>query len=479
MQFRVLAISVLVGIAAAFARADTLEVEQETLASSYRASLGELASRASAAGDANAKVLENWLPEADPAQIILFEPSTLDSPALGGEFAEGFRDLRHAQAEALFALARRAADEGRCSLALRLATEALRENPDHVAARQVLGYEHVDGQWLTPYQARQHRSGKIWHKQFGWIKARDVEKYVSGQRPHSRRWISAAEDAATRRTIDDGWAIATEHFLLTTNHRLEEGVALVSRLESLHALWSQLFADYWLAPHELREAFAGRRSLSRHGRPHQVWYFRSRDEYNAALRREQPRIDITLGIYFDTHRRAYFFAGEDQHPSTIIHEAVHQLFQESRPTARLVGRVNNFWIIEGIATYFESLAVHDDPIAGRYFTLGGPGSGRVPAARLRLLEENYYLPLADLVRLGKDDLQQRPDLTQLYSQLAGLTTFLMHAESGRYRQSLVDYLSAVYSGRASEQTLAELTNQSFVRLDQEYHDFLKALPQPH
>jgi hypothetical protein len=209
-----------------------------------------------------------------------------------------------------------------------------------------------------------------------------------------------------------------------------------------------------------------------------VWCFRNRDEYNAALRREQPRIDITLGIYFDTHRRAYFFAGEAQHDATIFHEAVHQLFQESRPkaaAARLVGRANNVWIVEGIATYFETLVIHDDPQAGRYYTLGGADAGRLPTARARVLQENYYVPLAELVQLGKDDLQRRSDLTQLYSQLAGLTTFFMHAENGRYRRPLVECLSAVYNGRADANTLSELTGQSYSELDSQYREFLQAL----
>ena len=48
-------------------------------------------------------------------------------------------------------LAKRAAEAGQLSLAFEWATEAVRENPDHAEARRVLGYELVDGKWLTPF----------------------------------------------------------------------------------------------------------------------------------------------------------------------------------------------------------------------------------------------------------------------------------------------------------------------------------------
>lgn len=460
----------------AVARCETLEQERSQLWGDYRSSLMRLAEDAAAAGkDKASAAVAGWLPEAGTVEIVLFDPSDVRAPELEGTIGERFAALRNRQADALFALAERAADEGLASLALRLATEAVRENPDHTEARRALGYERVAGYWLTGYEARMRDRGRVWHDRFGWIRQRDVQRYEAGLRPRGRQWVSAEQDAATRRSLEQGWIVTTEHFVITTNHSLEAGVALAESLESLHAVWSQLFADFWMMPSALANAFSGHRSRKR-TRPHQVWYFRTREEYNAALRREQPRIDITLGIYFDTHRRGYFFAGEEQHPSTIVHEAVHQLFQESRRrTPRRVGRIDNFWIIEGIATYFESLAVHSDPAAGTYFTLGGAEAGRMPTARARVLQEGYYVPLAELVRLGKDDLQGRPDLKRLYSQLAGLTAFLMHAENGRFRQPLVAYLSAVYSNRAEADTLSQVTGKSYDQLDAAYQRFVRTL----
>ncbi len=131
------------------------------------------------------------------------------------------------------------------------------------------------------------------------------------------------------------------------------------------------------------------------------------------------------------------------------------MFQETRPAARHVGGTANFWIVEGIATYFETLREHRDPAAGLYYTIGESSAGRLPAARERLLVEGYYVPLDELVRLGKDDLQRYRDLAKLYSQSAGLAALLMDGDGGRYREPLVEYLSAVYAGRDDADSLSE------------------------
>jgi hypothetical protein len=122
------------------------------------------------------------------------------------------------------------------------------------------------------------------------------------------------------------------------------------------------------------------------------------------------------------------------------------------------------------------LAEHDDPELGHFFSLGTPGAGRLPAARKRLLEDNYYVPLAELSALGVTDLQRRSDLAPLYSQLAGQATFLVHGREGAYRPALVKLLQAIYAGRDKPTSLEEFTGRSFAELDAEYRAFLQALP---
>jgi hypothetical protein len=116
----------------------------------------------------------------------------------------------------------------------------------------------------------------------------------------------------------------------------------------------------------------------------------------------------------------------------------------------------------------ESLVQHDG-----YWTLGGADAGRMSAARQRLLEARFYVPLAELVTFGVDQLQHHPDIAKIYSQSAGLATFLMHGLHGRYREALANYLDEVYAGRATAHTLSELTGVAYPVLDQQYREFIE------
>jgi hypothetical protein len=418
-----------------------------------------------------AEQLRGWLPPRDREQFVLFAlPSACEQvqPPTSAEadWQGRWKTLRDAQAEALFTLARRAIENRQPSLAYQLVTEAVRENPDHAAARRVLGYVRYRDAWHTPFEIRQLSGGKVWHQTLGWLPKAHVARYERGERFYQGRWMPAADEAKLRADLARGWRVESDHYVVTTNHSLEAGVRLSRQLEQLHAIWQQVFIGYLADAGELKRRFAGRATRPA-AKQHQVVYFRTRDEYNDELRAAQPRIDITLGIYLDTTRVAYFFAAEDAGPGTLYHEATHQLFQESRRVVPDVGRRDNFWVIEGVACYMESLAD-----SGDHFTLGGPNAGRMPAARHRLLVDKFYVPLAELVRLGMDALQNDERLPRLYSQAAGLCDFLLHHRDGRYREALVDYLVAVYTGRATADALAEVTGQDYATLDRQYAEFM-------
>ncbi|HVT27516.1 MAG TPA: hypothetical protein VHE81_05805, partial [Lacipirellulaceae bacterium] len=65
---------------------------------------------------------------------------------------------------------------------------------------------------------------------------------------------------------------------------------------------------------------------------------------------------------------------------------------------------------------------------------------------------------------------------QLYSESCGLAAFLIDGEHGRYREPLVQYLKAVYSGHDSDQTLSNTTGASYPDLDAAYRRYMESLP---
>ncbi len=446
--------------------------------SAFAAQLRDLAAWCDENGlDDEARQTRQWLSPRNPNRfypIILQEEggasrSTEDRDENATAWRTRFDRLRRKQADALFGLARRAAKQRERVLAYHLVLATVRENPDHEDARRALGYRHVEGRWLTRFEADKHKAKQLWHERFGWIAADRVARYERGERFYRGSWIGRRQEHRIRSHMTRGWRIPTEHFVVTTNHSLESGVQLAVRLERFYEVWRQMFVGYYATDRQVQQMIAGR-PLGRHSpRRHQVMYYRDRQEYIDSLRGEQSNIDITTGIYLGDKRTAYFFAGEDEDHATQYHETAHQLFSESRPVVRDIGRKANFWIVEGIACYMESFGRHE----GRY-SVGGLDAQRVLAARYRLLDDNFYLPLAEFTGLGMDALQRHQRIRTLYSQATGWTHFLIHYQDGLYRDSVTDYLVAVYSGRDRAETLAQLTGTGYPELDRQYREFFQA-----
>ncbi len=390
-----------------------------------------------------------------------------DAPPEVVEWDRRLVRLRREQANALFDLARRAVRAHRVGLACELAMAAIRANPDHQALRRLLGFQQYHGQWRTAYEVRKMRDGQVWHGKFGWLPKSHVGRYEQGRRYYQGRWISAAEDAKLRRQIRSGWLVDTEHYTIRSNHSLEAAAQFGTKLERLQRLWRQIFVRYYATEAQVIAMFDGRARRIPTPRYHVV-YFRDREDYNRFLRTRMPNIGISIGVYYAPDLTAYFFAGKDYQDRTLYHEATHQLFHQSRRVPPDVGKNANFWIIEGIALYLESLREEDG-----YYLLGGFDDERMHAARYRLLKDNFYVPLEELTTYGMERIQKHPRIATLYSQAAGLTNFLVHYDGGRYRDALVEYLSVVYSGRDTPDTLARLTGASYHQLDKQYRQFME------
>lgn len=422
-----------------------------------------------------------WLRRHDPNRIyVAVLPEPIGPPELPegappkvAQWNERFWQLRRQQATALEALARRSVRADRASLAFSLILAAIRENPDHEGIRRILGYQKYQGGWHTLYEVNKLRAKQVRHPKFGWLPRDYVRRYEEGMR-YSGKWITAAEDAKLHGDIQSGWDIETEHYSIRTDHSLEAGVALGDKLEQLYRVWKQLFVRYFASEAEVTELFGGKnRRTGPPGPKLQVVFFRDRNEYNEALRPAYPNIGISIGLFDESTRRAYFFAGKDYEDRTMYHEATHQLFHLSRPVAPNVGRQANFWIVEGVAMYMESLHEEDG-----FHVLGGLDDPRMVAARFRLLNDDFYVPLSELNGYGMQQLQTDKRIGTLYSQAAGLTHFLIHHDGGRYRDALVQYLQLVYTGRDNPQTLAQLTGVSLGELDTQYRKFIEAAGKP-
>ena len=472
------------------------------LDATFAAAIQNLARRATGAGDeALATLISAWpLPAAGERQNVVRVPAKVEKPGSVDTPDEetvwnDFLRARSTRAAGLFdhavfvasahdrtltrdELANPAADAPplaqRSCEAVRLLHEALRDDPHHERARAAGGWIRRGDDWLWPEAAKRLDRGEAYDPAFGWMPKARLERYRAGERSDRGRWVLAAEDESRPRDVQHGREFHADHWEIVTAAGLADAAGLATKLEETRDAWRQVFGAYAVEPAALERRLAGRDRTRIHV-PHSAILCADRGQYVSELEPLEPRVGMTNGIYWTPTKTIWFFVNPaadppEPDPVTIHHEATHQLFTEGRAdaekTRQLAGERCGFWAIEAAACYMESLQPTDFG-----WTVGGRDAGRVPAAKDRL-DEEFYVPFAELCGMGRREFQAHERLQQVYSQIAGQADFLMNGAGGRYRESFVEYLARVYCGTADPETLSRLCNRSHAELDDEYRRHL-------
>ncbi len=346
---------------------------------------------------------------------------------------------------------------------MRLLVRVLRENPDHAMSRRALGYVRHGDQWVWPNVARQLTQKKEYSPDEGWL--RNGKKTIQTSPQNSLAFPGSSRKQPSDTALQ---LFHSDHWHIQSTAGLPHAAAIAKQLELTRFIWRQVFPGFVLTPVELSRRIVGQ------ARPRPTSLFKvillaNREEYIDSLQPLEPNIGKTLGIYWTPTQTAWFFSNQDSGIQTVEHEATHQLFAESWPTSPLVGSKHGMWALEAAACYMESLTETDFG-----FTAGGRRNGRVPAARERLLDDNYFIPLRQLSKLGRSALQKEPELPKIYSQLSGLADFFMNGERGRYRNAFIEYLVQLYRGTAEQETLWKLCERSPEELDTAYKRYLSS-----
>jgi hypothetical protein len=329
--------------------------------------------------------------------IFLPSESSMPKPPEGplGQWLVKINEAKQWQASRIFELAKRANSQGAGTAAIQLLYEVLYFDRDHLEVRKILGHRRTDDGWrVSPDQLRVRPASK----------------------PHEFcRWPA-----------NSYLLVVTPHFEIESNASEEQTRQLAEKLERWHDVWRQVFFEYWSSSKTLGRWIAGNSSYRHSPKRFRVVFFKTRNDYLAQLAPVVRGIEVSTGYYSSDHRVSFFYDDPDSVvEDTWRHELTHQLFRESLNTGKDLFEDQFIWLDEGIATYFESLADF-----GEYVTLGGFESRRVQYARIRLLLEGFYVPLAELSAIGREELQQRYDMARLYSQAAGVTDMLINDRSG-------------------------------------------------
>ena len=371
----------------------------------------------------------------------------------------------------------------------------LARQPDHAEARRLLGFIPHEGKgWATPYAVRELGWGKVKDPTFGWVPADWVPHLQRGELPAprgSKVWLPEAEADALRRDWRNGWEITTEHFQIRTNVPLSGAIAFGRQLESLHEVFFALMADL-IGPNELplaRLLRAPGRAPTLPDRPkRQVFYFATHDEYIRYLTPIRGEDKQSLGIYLprSEYRQhggiSYFFAekgGQLDVSSTLYHEASHQLLFESAGPDDYNRNRGNFWVFEGLGTYFETL----EPQADGSIRIGGLVGPRIAAAKQRIIDQRDFVPLEPFVKLDRSGFlgDHGGDVYLHYAEAMAFAVFLMQANQTRYREPFLDYARDAYRGQfrnGNGRPLEDRLDRPYPDLEREFLAYLARYQPP-
>lgn len=472
-----------------------------------RAQLEALAAKLAAdgrAGEAEAvrRLIE---PEPEPNAPNTFKP--LPDPVVPGEGEIApppeAAAIRTRSSKALFALYQRAIAPGseRIGVATESLRAAFRRNSLDPEINRLLGYVPHDGGWATPQTAANLKNHMVRHPRFGWVEESWVPHLDRGELPavpvpgQPLAWLPADEADRQRRDFAKRpWLITTAHFEIAANVPLEEVISFGQRLEALHELFWVLLPDLY-DPKSVPIVQRARDPMRQAGlttKRHQVWYFASKDEYVEYFRKSY-RIDVegTLGYAMPPSEarsyrqkpRSYFYRPPPDDAiaatETLFHEASHQLVFESGPSNAFTSNLGQFWVWEGLGTYFETLR----PMADGSYQFGGFVGPRLAKARADLVDADGFVDLTALLAMGRAHFQAAEVASDHYAEGMALVVFLLHGQGGRYREGFLEYLAEAYRGRfrpgGGGEPLPDRLGTSAQSLDQEFRRFVtEAVPRP-
>lgn len=247
----------------------------------------------------------------------------------------------------------------------------------------------------------------------------------------------------------------TPNFSICSRAEEKATAEMAEACEIAYAIWTMMFAP---ATNATGEAPSAQSNSARF----RVVLFRNRDAYLKTLKAIEPRIRASTGYYSPQHRLSFFYWDGSKSFATLVHELTHQFFEESPSYATRfdADRSTDFWVIEGIALYMESLSMRS--LGGaRILDLGGWDAPRLQAGRYRRLHEQYWVDWDEFRSTPGQRFRAEPDLAAWYSQACGLAHHWMDG-TDRDRQAFVAYLAEVLKDNGAAAAVA-LGNDETIR----------------
>ncbi len=443
-----------------------LRKERDAIRSREEKALVDLVARLGV--DASTRITALIEPPSQPDGSSRFVPLGEIIPKAAPVSPPELKAIRNEAAKAYFDLATRCLPPAVPHLAL--ADECLRavvaRDSQHAAAWRLLGHVPHQGGWATPFAVAKLAEGYALHPTYGWVEMAWVAHLDRSELPapfvagKPTRWLPTAEADALRRDFAKGWRITTEHFSIRTNVPLNEAIGFGRRLESLYDLFGSMMAD--LVGPELSPLFTLAKNPKAAPTPakkrHTVFYFASRDDYIEFLLPTQGEgIRDNLGTYLPKKETkplgfnegmSFFFrdpGGQLDVTENLDHEVSHQLLFETAGADKYDPDRSNFWVFEGLGTYFETMRPQPDGS----LRIGGMVGKRIEIAQKRLTKDGEFVPISRMTTYNKNLFYGADggDIFLNYAEAMALAVYFMQAHDTKYREGFLEYTRDVYKGK--------------------------------
>lgn len=252
------------------------------------------------------------------------------------------------------------------------------------------------------------------------------------------------------------WQVETPHFQIFSHADKDATRDVAADMERVFWVWTQLFFPLWeskpqvalhlkgtTADRSIASTLTRSRMRLTTRRKMRVVLLKNASDYARTLGQSMPGIGQSTGFYSDERRTSFFYPSDSTDAvATQRHELVHQLFREATRSGLAgdsPGRESDFWLVEGIAGYFESLRFDQ-----RRATVGGWDSPRLQYSRYRVFGRREIMPLAELRPDGQAKAQRRADLARWYAFSIAYTHQLLDGKSLSGRRWIYDRLAKLY-----------------------------------
>ena len=153
--------------------------------------------------------------------------------------------------------------------------------------------------------------------------------------------------------------------------------------------------------------------------------------------------------------------------ATLYHEVSHQLLFETAGPNAYTRNVGNYWVFEGLGTYFETVSPQPDGS----IEVGGLVGRRIEEAIRPLVGQGQLIPLAEFIAFDQNAFNSENEIHLHYQQAMALTVFLMQWHDANYRDPFLDYVRDAYRGRIKHgagRSLRDRLGQPYGTLDNQF-----------